>query len=301
MPEVASTDYYTLLGVPRNASTEEIHVAFRHLAHECHPDLHPGDPAAVERFKAINEAYHLLSNESERRAYDASLTTTETGHADLETTVELGLRELFTGCRVRIRVPRAAPCPSCEGEGSTLRPGRVVCNSCRGTGWGPEEVFLGVRTRESCYRCQGRGRLASGVGRSPCLPCHGVGWILLSSSTEVRLPPGLEDGQKLCVPGQGQPLLQGGQGDLFIRVHVRPGPWTRAGPDLVLDLPVPSRLLAHGGRAPLRTPIDDVWVTLPRRSHYGQVVGVPGKGVPASDGRSRGDLWVRLVPPKEGR
>ena len=86
MPE-AQPDYYSILGVAHDASPEEIHAAFRHRAQECHPDRHPGDPEAVERFKAVNEAYHLLSNEEERRAYDAGLTTREAGHADMETTI----------------------------------------------------------------------------------------------------------------------------------------------------------------------------------------------------------------------
>lgn len=298
MPEVAPPDYYAVLGVPRDASTEEIHEAFRHRAQECHPDLHPADPSAAERFKALNEAYHLLSNEEERRAYDAAITTKEAGHADLETTVVLGLRELFTGCRVRLRVPQAVECPSCGGEGLSSRPGLRNCASCRGTGWGPEEVYLGVRSREACTRCGGRGKVEVSVGPSPCLPCRGVGWLLASSWVEVRLPPGLEDGARLKVPGQGQPLLQGGQGDLYVRVEVRSGRWSRSGEDLVLDLPVAPRILARGGKVPIRTPLDALWLRIPKGSRFGQVLGLPRRGIPFPDGRSRGDLWIRLVPPE---
>lgn len=301
MPEVAPPDYYGILGVAHDASTEEIHEAFRHRAQECHPDLHPGDPAAAERFKAVNEAYHLLSNEEERRAYDAALTTKESGHADLETTVVLGLRELFSGCRVRLRVPHAAPCPSCGGDGLTARLGTLRCPSCSGSGWGPEEVFLGVRTRETCFRCMGRGTLDNRMGRGPCLPCRGLGYLLLSSWAEVRLPPGLEEGQRLRVEGQGQPLLQGGQGDLFIRITVRPGPWVLHGADLVLDVPVPPRTLSRGGKMPFHTPLDDLWITFRRGSRYGDLVHFAGKGIPTPDGSTRGDLWIRPVPPVAGR
>ncbi|MDE1820177.1 MAG: J domain-containing protein [Euryarchaeota archaeon] len=301
MPEVASPDYYGILGVEHDATSEEIHEAFRHRAHECHPDLHPGDDSAAERFKAVNEAYHTLSNEDERRAYDASLTTKDAGHADLETTVVLGLRELFTGCRVRLRVPRAAPCPACGGEGVASRRGAVGCTSCGGSGFGPEEVFLGVRTRESCLRCGGRGLLETGFAPSPCLPCRGLGYLLLASWTEVRLPPGLEDGQRLCVPGQGQPLLQGGQGDLFLRISLRRGTWARRGSDLVLDLPVPSRSLSHGTHLSYQTPLETIEVAVPKGARYGQHVRYLGRGLPPPEGGTRGTLWFRLVPPSAGR
>ncbi len=301
MPEVAPADYYGILGVGHDATSEEIHEAFRHRAQECHPDLHPGDPGAAERFKAVNEAYHLLSNEEERRAYDAALTTKEAGHADLETTVVLGLRELFTGCRVRLRVPHAAPCPSCGGEGLTTRVGHVRCNACGGSGWGPEEIFLGVRTRESCFRCGGRGALHTAAGRNPCLPCRGLGYHLVSTWAEVRLPPGLEEGQRLRVEGQGQPLLQGGQGDLYVRVAVRPGPWVVHGPDLVLDVPIASRVLSRGGKVPFQTPLDSLWITVRRGARYGDLLRFPGKGIPSPDGQTRGDLWIRPVPPETGR
>lgn len=300
MPE-ASPDYYAILGVPHDASPEDIHAAFRHRAQECHPDLHPGDPEAVERFKSVNRAYHLLSNEQERRAYDAGLTQKEAGHTDFEATVTLGLKELFLGCRVRLMVPRATACSCCSGSGLVEMRSSGPCTACGGSGWGPEEIYLGVRSREPCGRCQGRGAWEGPAGVGPCLPCRGVGWFLVPAPTEVRLPAGLSAGQRLRVPGQGRPIFQGGQGDLFVRIEVQPGPWEREGADLIWDLPVPPRLLAKGGRVPLQTPLEHLWVTIPPRSRPGLKLPFPGRGFPRVGSERRGTLWVRLVPGDEGR
>lgn len=300
MPEVLP-DYYGILGVQQDASAHDIHEAYRHLAQECHPDLHPGDAAAAERFKSVNEAYHLLSDPEERRTYDARLTHREAAHVDLETTVVLSIQQVFTGTRVLLEVPHAVSCPSCGGRGCVEVIGIGPCPSCSGSGWGPEEIYLGVRTRERCDRCRGQGRLGHRSGPDPCFPCRGLGWVLVPTKTEVRLPAGLADGQLLRVPGQGRPLLNGGQGDLFVRVLVRSGPWERKGDDLVWDVAVPARLLASGGRVPLSTPLESVWVGIPKGSRYGLTLPLLGLGLPSPQTGRRGTLWVRLVPPSAGR
>jgi molecular chaperone DnaJ len=300
MPD-ALPDYYGILGVTHDATSDQIHAAFRHRAHECHPDLHPEDPDAVERFKQVNEAYHLLSNERQRRAYDAELTSLETRHVDVEVEVSIGLREIYEGCRIRLMVPRTTVCASCGGSGTVVLRGSARCPECAGSGWGPEEIFLGVRTRERCSRCFGRGRCPGAGTRSPCLPCHGLGGFLIPTPTDIRLPPGLQEGQRLRVPGQGQPLLNGGEGDLYVRVSVRPGPWSRREEDLVVDVPLPPRVLARGGRVPFHTPLESVELKIPRGSHYGEMLSLPGLGPPWPEGGSRGDLWVRLVPEADGR
>lgn len=300
MPE-SLPDYYGILGVAPTASVEEIHSAFRHRAQECHPDKHPGDPAAVERFKEVNEAYHLLSNERARREYDARLTTQEAGHPDVEIEVTLGLTELYRGCRLRLMVPRASVCPSCAGSGSVVTRASGRCTSCGGSGWGDEEIYLGVHSRQRCGRCQGRGRVEESGVRQPCMPCQGLGGFLVSTPTDVRLPPGLLNGQRLRVPGQGQPLLQGGEGDLYLRVTILPGAWVRRGEDLVVDLPLPARTLSRGGTVPVQTPLEHSTIAVPRGSRYGTMFRLRGLGPPYPEGGGRGDLFVRLVPAPTGR
>jgi molecular chaperone DnaJ len=300
MPDLLP-DYYSILGVRNDATPLEIHEAFRHRAQECHPDLHPGDQAAAERFKAVNEAYHLLSDREERRAYDARRTQLEAGHVDVEALVVIGLREVYTGCRVRLDVPRAARCPSCEGRGCVEELGREPCPACGGSGWSPEEIYLGVRSRERCDRCRGQGRLERRSGPHPCLPCRGVGWLLVPTPTDVRLPAGLVEGELLRVPGQGQPLLNGGHGDLFVRIRVRPGPWERQGEDVVWDVGVPPRLLATGGRLPFSTPLESVWISVPKGARYGLTIQLRRMGPPSARGGPRANLWVRLVPASGGR
>src|SRR5579875_3254609 len=199
---MAASDYYTLLGIDRSASLEEIHGAYRRLARECHPDRNPGSPEAGERFRRINEAYHILADPAQRRAYDAGVTELPAARSDVEATVTVGLREVFLGTSVRFPVPHALVCLACEGKGVQMHAGTAACGACHGSGFGEERDLMGVRIRAVCSLCHGRGRQAGPPEEGPCLPCKGLGWVLEQSTIEVHIPPGVFEGSRLRVPGQ---------------------------------------------------------------------------------------------------
>lgn len=291
----AANDYYSVLGIERDASLDEIHGAYRRLAREWHPDRNPGRAEAPETFRRITEAYHILADPAQRQAYDAGVTVGVPGHTDIEGTVTVGLTDLFLGANVRFPVPHAVLCAACSGRGRSASAGDLACPSCRGSGYGMAQEVMGLQVRPVCERCHGRGRREGRAEEGPCRPCRGVGWVLGSSTIEVHIPPGVDAGMRLRVAGQGRPLLKGGRGDLFLVVKVRPGPYRRRSQDLEVDLPVPERLLKKGGHVPLETPVGTLDVTIPRGSRPGAVVRLTGRGLPSFSDRPQGDLLVKLA------
>jgi molecular chaperone DnaJ len=290
----SGTDYYRLLGVDRTTEVQGIREAFRREALRWHPDHRPGDPRAAERFRELHQAYEVLTDPARRRAYDAKVTERSSEHPDVEAQVTVGLREVFTGLLLKLRVPHASPCEGCGGTGRELGAQQTGCPGCGGSGWGPPESLYGLRLRPLCGVCHGLGSTGERPARRSCPDCHGLGALLLHTLLEVRVPAGVEDGMRLRVPGQGHPLLRGGAGDLVLVIHVRPGPWDRQGPDITFTLPVPARVLRRGGRVPLATPLERFTVRVPRGSDAGSILRVPGKGLPRAEGGGRGDLVLRL-------
>ncbi len=291
---VPGTDFYRLLGVDPSAEPEGIREAFRREALRWHPDHRPGDPRAAEHFRALHQAYEVLSDPVRRRAYDAKVTDRSAEHPDVEAQVTLGLREVFTGLLLKLEVPHARSCGTCGGTGRELGAQLRGCPGCGGSGWGAPETLYGLRLRPLCGICHGLGSSGERWVRRPCSDCHGLGSFVVHTLLEVRVPPGLDEGTRLRVPGQGHPLLRGGAGDLVLVIHLRPGPWVRRGPDITFPLPVSSRTLSRGGRVPLVTPLDRLTVRVPRGSAPGTVLTVPGRGLPRPEGGGRGDLSLRL-------
>lgn len=291
----AASDYYGILGIAHDASLDEIHGAYRRLAREWHPDRNPGRPNASETFRRITEAYHILADPAQRQAYDAGVTVGVPGHMDIEGTVTVGLTDLFLGATVRFPVPHATLCAACSGRGRSAAAGDLACPACRGSGYGSSQEVMGLSVRPVCDRCHGRGRREGRAEEGPCRPCRGVGWVLGSSTIEVNIPAGVDEGMRLRVAGQGRPLLKGGRGDLYLVVKVRPGPYRRQGQDVEIELPVPERLLRKGGHLPLETPRGTLDVAIPRASTTGTSVRLKGHGLPAFAERPAGDIVVRLI------
>ncbi len=293
---LSSPSYYSVLGVEPSASPEGIREAFRREAMRWHPDRRPGDPSAAEHFREVHAAYEILSNPERRRAYDLSGADPGAQASDIEVQVTLGLREIFTGVLLKVEVPRAHPCPGCGGMGAVLREGRSLCRACAGSGWGPLRTLYGVSARAPCPVCRGSGGGERQWTRSPCTTCHGIGSLLSRTFLEVRLPPGLEEGARIRVPGQGHPLLRGGSGDLLLAIHLRRGAWSRAGPDVYFDLPVREEVRCRGGRIPVVTPLERLNVRIPRGAPWGTTLSLRGRGLPRPSGEGRGTLFLRLVP-----
>lgn len=328
-------DYYEVLGVSPTASEEEIRRAFRRLAMEWHPDRNP-DPRAAERFKEIHEAYQVLSDPVKRAEYDrARAVQAAAGRgfegvdevfglgdlfeaffgglgatvgapsrrpaaprrgSDLHATVTLSFREAVFGAEVEVELERTEACPLCRGRGTEPGTSPVPCAACRGTGQVRRSLsslfgqFVQVGT---CSTCKGTGA----VIRHPCRGCRGQGQRRVLRTVTVPVPPGVEDGETLRVPGEGNAGLFGGPpGDLLLTVRVAPDPrFSRRGRDLVCDLPVNPLRAILGGT--VRVPTlegDEVEVSLPPGTQHGDLLTVRGRGIPDPEGNGRGDLLVRV-------
>lgn len=318
-------DYYEVLGVPRNASQEEIKRAFRRLALKYHPDRNPGDKEAEEKFKEINEAYQVLSDPEKRARYDRF------GHAGVEgevhipqdwtellqffadlfgdlggwarpgqptrgrnLTVNLTLtfEEAVFGVEKELHLQREEPCPTCHGTG--LPPGvqPTPCRTCGGQGVVRQAryTFLGTLVQEVlCPTCRGRGVEIPGV----CPTCQGSGRVLQNVTLRIHIPPGVESGDRLRVTGEGHVGERGGpRGDLIVRLKVRPHPYfRRQGHDILLNLKINVAQATLGAEVEVPTVDGPAKLRIPPGTQPGQILRLKGKGIPRGNG-SRGDQLV---------
>lgn len=324
-------EYYKLLGVSPDASDAEIKKAFRQLALQCHPDRHPGDKQAEERFKEINEAYGVLSDPDRRAHYDRFGTAEPGGFADtgfgtlfedlfenffgsapggrgrrsravrgedLQYELKVTLEEAAVGLETKVQIPRLERCDACGGTGAEPGTQRVTCDVCQGRG----EVrvshgFLAVA--RPCPKCQGEGQL----NKQPCRPCRGEGRQRAERLLGVRIPAGIDDGMQLRLSGEGSAGLNGGPpGDLYVLVRIREHPlFVRNGSDLYCDLPVtfPQLALGHEVEVPVLNGTERL--RIPAASQPHQVLRLRGKGMVRLRERGQGDMCYRLileVPPK---
>lgn len=269
-PTTMARDFYSELGVRRDATPEQIKRAYRKLAGELHPDKNPGDVHAEGRFKAVNRAHHVLSDPAKRRLYD------EFGEA--------GLREGFN--------PHAAR--------SGRRGFEDLFGGSGGAGFGD---LLG-----DLFRGRSRGRGRGSLKGSDILgevrvdfvgALRGAEVVLRVTDNDrkvtVRVPPGAAEGDRLRVAGQGMPGMFGGpNGDLVLTVRVDSHPYfERRGLDLYLDLPITVGESFHGAKVVVPTPGGDVTLTVPKRAQSGQLVRLRGRGVRRQE--KTGDLYVRFM------
>ncbi len=320
-------DYYAILGVPRNATQEEIKRAYRRLALKYHPDRNPGNKEAEEKFKEISEAYEVLSDPEKRAIYDSQGYAGLRSHgfrgfedisdifsafsdlfeeffgfspreeqrkrdgADISTEVWLNFEDLFTGKEIKLTYSRHEACPTCGGAGYDKGKGTKTCSVCGGKGRVTYvEGFF--RLSYTCPDCRGRGFEYVEI----CPTCRGKGLILAERELKVEIPPGVEDGIIFRVPGEGEAGLHGGRpGDLYLRVRVKPHPFLyRRGQDVYLNLRVPliSALLEEEITIPYVN--EELKVKIPRGIQPGEEITIKGKGLPSKDGKHRGDLIIVL-------
>ncbi len=316
-------DYYEVLGVPRNASQEEIKRAFRRLARQYHPDVNKS-PEAEERFKEINEAYAVLSDPQKRAQYDrfghagvgevnvpqdwadlfqffADLfgdlsgwgsTRRPTRGRNLNVTLTLSFEEAVFGGERTIQVERDEPCPTCHGTG--LPPGArpSVCRTCGGRGVVRQahHTWLGTLVQEVvCPTCHGQGVEITGY----CPTCRGSGRVPQTVTLRVPVPPGVENGDRLRVSGEGHVGERGGpRGDLIVTLRVLPHPYfRRQGDDIVLELKINVAQAALGSEVEVPTVDGPARLRIPPGTQPGQVLRLKGKGVPRRRG-GRGDQLV---------
>jgi len=337
-----NTDFYALLGVPREADPAAIKAAFRKLAMKHHPDQNPGCKESEEKFKAMNEAYAVLSDPQKRAAYDryghaafqnggggggngragftdlhdifnemfgaefgdafgeafsggrrgARARTGPQRGADLRYDVEIKLEDAFRGAERQIVVPAAAACEPCSGSGSEGNAPLDVCRTCGGSGQvrTNQAMFRVVRT---CPGCHGRGQSI----KTPCRSCGGRGQIQKERQLAVKIPPGVEDGTRIRLAGEGDAGARGGpNGDLYLFLSVKPHQlFERDGPDLYCRAPVPMVTAALGGDVEIPT-IDGERgrVQVPAGAQTGRRFRLKGKGMPSLRSKERGDLHVEI-------
>src|SRR5579883_3474630 len=330
---MAKQDYYELLGVRKGASAEDIKKAYRKLAMQYHPDRNPGDKAAEQRFKDINEAYDCLKDEQKRAAYDrfghAAFENGGRGGAgagdfgfaagfadifdemfgefmggrrgqgantrgnDLRYNLEITLEEAFKGKQTTVRVPTMAPCEPCGGTGAEAGSKPVSCPTCYGSG--RVRAQQGFFTIErTCPACQGAGR----VIENPCRACAGQGRVRKEKTLAVNIPAGVEDGTRIRLAGEGEAGLRGGAaGDLYIFLAVKPHRFfQRDGANIHCRVPISMATAALGGTIEVPT-IDGgrAKLNVPAGTQSGHQFRLKGKGMSVLRSPARGDMYVQVV------
>jgi len=323
-------DYYELLGVPRNASTDEIKKAFRKLAFQCHPDRNK-EPGAEEKFKEINEAYQVLCDPEKRSRYDRfGRVDAQGGFSDfgfgglgdifesfwdgfgtmfgqtaqraaqkgdsLQSHLTLSFEEAVFGCTKEVEIQRIEFCPSCRGTGSAPGTNPETCPDCRGTGQVrrvQQSIFGRYTSMTTCPRCRGGGMIIS----NPCPQCQGKGLVKAKRKITVTVPPGVDDGYRLRLDGEGSVGINGGpQGDLYVTLSVKShGLFHRDGTDILYELPINFAQAALGDEVRVPSLDGKLDLKIPAGTQNGKTFRFKGKGIPDVGGRGKGDLLVKVV------
>lgn len=297
-------DYYEILGVSRSATEKDLKAAYRKLARKHHPDVNPGDKSAEEKFKEVSEAFAVLSDADKRAKYDRG------GHEAFEpgfnpfqgTTIDfedLGLGnlsdifELFGGGGGARR--RGATHRVGRGEDLSLELRLPFNDAIHGT-----TVEVAIPRAVTCSHCGGRGRLSNGV---PCRTCGGRGRVGASENVKTRIPAGIDDSERIRIPGKGNDGIGGGPvGDAYVTIRVEPHPlFRREGSDLVCEVPVGVVKATLGGDVEVPTLEGRTTIKIPSGTRGGQRFRLKGRGVAARTGHPAGNLYavVQIVTPRE--
>jgi molecular chaperone DnaJ len=326
-------DYYEVLGVPRNASAEEIKKAYRKLAREYHPDVNKA-PDAEAKFKEVKEAYDVLSDDQKRARYD------QFGHEDpaagfgggaggfsgadfggfgdifdmffggggrrdpnapqrgndLQYTLTIEFKEAVFGKETDITIPRTETCDTCHGSGAKPGTRPETCSVCRGTG--QQEIaqntpFGRIVNRRVCSACGGRGKIV----RERCTTCGGSGQVKRQRKIHIKIPAGVDDGSQLRISGEGEAGLRGGPpGDLYVVLRVKSHPFfEREDDDIYCEVPLTFVQAALGDEIEIPTLTEKVKLKIPPGTQTGTYFRLKGKGVPKLRGFGQGDQHVKVT------
>ena len=328
---MAKRDYYEVLGVSRSASADEIKKAYRRLAMKHHPDRNKDDSGSDGKFKEVKEAYEVLHDSDKRAAYDRF------GHdglrgagmggpggfsaegfsdifgdvfgdifggggrrggpqvfrgADLGYELRLDLEHAVSGDTVTIDVPSQVSCDVCEGSGAKKGTTPAQCSTCGGAGQvRMQQGFFSIQ--QTCPACKGAGTMIS----DPCENCHGRGRVRKTRTLSVKVPAGVDDGDRIRLSGEGEAGRNGGPpGDLYVEIRVNPHKiFAREGADLSCEVPISFSTAALGGEVELPTLEGNVALKVPAGTQSGKVFRLRGKGVTTVRDPRKGDLFARVA------
>ncbi|GAA5317888.1 MAG: molecular chaperone DnaJ [Candidatus Pelagadaptatus aseana] len=330
---MSKRDYYEILGVAKDVSEKDLKKAYRRVAMKFHPDRNPDDKEAEEKFKEASEAYEVLSDSQKRAAYDQFGHAGVEGQggmggggqgfgsfsdifgdvfgdifggggggqrgrggpsrgADLRYTLDLSLEDAVKGTSVKIRVPTLVGCGTCDGSGAKPGTSPVTCTTCGGVGQvRMQQGFFSVQ--QTCPNCRGKGTIIS----DPCTDCHGQGRIEETKTLSVKVPAGVDTGDRIRLAGEGEAGADGGpSGDLYVQVSVQDHPiFQRDGKNLYCEVPISFVDAALGGELDVPTLDGRVKLKVPSETQTGKLFRLRGKGVTPVRGGSAGDLMCRVI------
>ena len=325
---MAKRDYYEVLGVNKDASEEDIKKAYRKLAMKHHPDRNPDNPKAEERFKEAKEAYEILSDSQKRGAYD------QFGHAgvdpsaaagagagfgnfadafgdifsdifgggrgrssvfrgaDLRYNLEISLEDAARGTETRIRIPTMEECETCHGSGAKPGTSPTTCPSCHGQGqMRVQQGFFSIQ--QTCPRCHGSGKIVT----APCASCSGAGRLKQHKTLSVKIPSGVDEGDRIRLTGEGEAGVNGGPpGDLYVVIHLRAhAVFQRDHNDLHCEMPISITTAALGGEIEIPTLDGYAKIRVPAETQSGKVFRLRGKGIKGVRATAQGDLLCHVL------
>ena len=331
---MAKKDFYEILGVNRDASDDEIKKAYRKLAMKHHPDRNPDNPKAEEHFKEAKEAYEILSDAQKRAAYDqyghAGVDPQAGGFgpggpgnmggfadafsdifgdifgggrggggrsgvyrgADLRYNLEISLEDAARGTETRIRIPTMEQCEACGGSGAKKGTTPSTCPTCHGHGQvRMQQGFFSIQ--QTCPKCHGSGRFVA----DPCQTCHGAGRVKQHKTLSVKIPAGVDEGDRIRLSGEGEHGVGGGpSGDLYVQIHIKPHQvFQRDHDDLHCEMPVSFTIAALGGEIEIPTLDGLAKIKIPAETQSGKVFRLRGKGIKGVRSHGYGDLMCHVV------
>tara|TARA_B110000977_G_scaffold77276_1_gene104204 strand:+ start:1441 stop:2571 length:1131 start_codon:yes stop_codon:yes gene_type:complete len=326
-------DFYEVLGVNQDASQEEIKKSYRKLAMKFHPDRNPDNAKAEEQFKEGKEAYEILSDDQKRAAYDQyghagvdrSMGAGGGGDfndafgdifgdifgsgggsgrgqqrsnvyrgADLRYNMEVTLEQVAKGTETKIRIPVMATCEPCKGSGAKSGKSASTCATCGGHGQvRMQQGFFSVQ--QTCPKCHGTGKTISKADE--CNTCHGDGRTKQHKTLNVKIPAGVDEGDRIRLSGEGEAGVNGGPtGDLYVVIHLKQHDmFERKGGNLHCEMPVSFTTAALGGEIEVPTLGGSAKMKVPAETQTGAVFRLRGKGIKPLRSSDYGDLMVHVV------
>ena len=332
---MAKRDFYDILGVNRDASDDEIKKAYRKLAMKYHPDRNPDNAKAEEHFKEAKEAYEILSDAQKRAAYDQyghAGVDPQAGMggfggfgggaggfsdafggifdeifggnrggggrsniyrgADLRYNLEITLEQAAFGTETKIRIPTMEVCEPCKGTGAKAGTQPKTCPTCQGSGQVRlQQGFFSIQ--QTCPKCHGTGKFVA----DPCGSCHGAGRVKQHKTLAVKIPAGVDEGDRIRLSGEGEHGINGGpSGDLYVQIHLKPhAVFQREQNDLHCEMPISFTTAALGGEIEIPTLDGMAKIKIPSETQSGKTFRLRGKGIKGVRSHTHGDLMCHVV------